>query len=316
MHAFLVTLHHDAPMAGRLTARLSEAGVVHAHVNARVDDGPFRAFCPQARFTSRRYPIRWGSFSLVEAVLDLAARALADPDVTRLTVVSGQHYPIVPSHVLADPPPGDRIALHPAPDPARGKPAERFSQRFYAAPEPGSWRFVAGNALARRLPRLDYAAALSGRQLRAGAMWWSLTRRTAVDLLEAHHREGRLRAYFERIACPDESYIHTLVGDVLARRATGVGGAAALPPPAETTFVPWDGFRHPAPLTPDALRAAAAGPYWFARKFTSADLDLLDLADDLAGGGSGPDVRRPGRGRGRAGSRRPAGVLRPAPHPA
>lgn len=42
----------------------------------------------------RKYKVTWGTFSLLKAELFLMEKAIADPEITYLHMISGQDYPI------------------------------------------------------------------------------------------------------------------------------------------------------------------------------------------------------------------------------
>lgn len=283
-HAFAVLAHTDPAMVERLVSVMSPHGPVHLHVNAAVDPAPFAGARAHADVVVPSMAVRWGGWSLTEATLRLAASALTDPEVQQVTWLSGAHYPLQHPADLAAQIGRDHLRLHPAPQAALGKPEWRFRTRFVDRFPPGTRAAVLANGLSRRLlPPLRYEAALAPHVLYAGTAWWSLTRRTLEDMLEWIEANPRARAYFSRIAIPDESLFHTAVAAVLTERARteGADPQAALDGLGRsTTFVRWSTGRHPIPLDAASVRAAAADGWWFARKFESARPDLLDVAEE------------------------------------
>ncbi|MBT0772036.1 hypothetical protein KIH74_24045 [Kineosporia sp. J2-2] len=272
MHAFLLLVHTDPALCGLLTGRLAVTGPVFVHVDARADEDPFRKACPQAVFVQNRVRVRWGGWGQTEATLRLIETALTEPEVRRVSLLSGQHYPIVPDARLTPGPLTDRIAALPAPDPARGKPESRFTERFLAAGRPGSASAVLAAGIGRRLPALDPAQALGGRRLFAGSPYFSLTRSTAAQVVAAARTDAALRRYFRAVVSSDEAFFHTVVGNLDGVHLDTRG----------TTYATWSGGRHPQPLTPGDLEPAAAEGFLYARKFSSADQALLHAAQALA----------------------------------
>lgn len=283
MHAFVVLAHTDPTMCHRLISRLAPHGPVHLNVNARVDPEPFASSVSLSRLLTPRHPVYWGGWSMVEAVMRLSHQALADPEVDVVTWLSAQHYPLVDPAAIAASTPVDRIALHHAPNAEMGKPDWRFRTRFVSSVTPGTRTDVLVNGLARRLPSLDYPRILGEHRLYAGTAWWSLTRRTLSEAMEWLTTENDIRRYFAKLCVPDEAVFHTAVGAVLTARAVAEGRTDTDPrrmTRGSTTFVRWDGGRHPAELDAEAIRSAADQGWWFARKFVSHREDLLEVAEE------------------------------------
>jgi hypothetical protein len=283
MHAFLLLVHADPEMCGLLTTRLVRSGRVYLHVDRRVEPGPFRRACPEAVIVADPVRVRWGGWAQTEATVRLIEAALSDPAVSRVSLLSGQHYPIVPAADLAGDSafgggPVERIAALRAPDPARGKPENRFTERFFPIGRPGSRAAVVANGVARRLPALKPARALRGRSLYAGSPYFSLTRNTAEQVVRAARGDTALTGYFRRIASSDEAFFHTVVGNL--------DGVTI--DPRGTTYVRWAGGRHPEPLAAEDLRKAVDEGFLFARKFSSADPGLVRAAEGIAAGPAAP----------------------------
>lgn len=274
MHAFLVLAYEEAQLTSLLASRLADVGAVHLHVDARSSVN-FSDTLRFARPLPQRLPVHWGGWNMVRASLLLARQAFADPEVDQVTLLSGRHYPVLSPRSLVAQPPADRIRLQPAPDIDMDKPEWRFRHRYVSWFSPQSRRSVAINGVLRRLTWYDYQKVLAGRQLYAGAAWWSLTRPTLEAAMRLLSQDHALRRYLRSIVCPDESAINTLVGAVLDSRAAA--GETHLYAPwinRETTYVEWAGqHRHPEPLTAASIRRAREQGWWFARKFTLADVE-------------------------------------------
>lgn len=276
MHAFPILAHDDPRMCARLASRLAEAGDVFVHVDARADMASFAEVRRHADVLDSRVRVRWGGWSIVRASCLLASRALENPEVEALTLVSGRHYPVLSPRQIVAQEPRERIRLIPSPDASAGKPREKFDRRYISRFAPGSAASVLTNAVARRLPALDACSALDGRRLYAGSTWWSLTRGTYVEALASVDRDRRFREHFSRLVAPDESLLHTAVGHVLEQRHDAPAPRTA---ERETTYVRWAGGRHPEPLTRDDIDTAREEGWWFARKFSSTEPELLEYAE-------------------------------------
>jgi len=275
--AYLIMAHRDPPMFRRLVAALPGNTSIIAHVNARADAEPFKMGCPSVTFVDPRLSPNWGTWSQVEVEIKLLEVALADPNVTRCTFISGQCYPILSAAALVawQNESVDRLEIAPAPNADRGKPAWRFDRRWRKRGFRNPDSFVAKvleEATRKFAPRRDPAVALGGRALYAGSSWWSFTRSTAEYALDVAHNNDAMRRYFSHVFIPDESFWQTAVAPRLDFANIG----------CEPTYCKWEGEVHPAPLTSeDLIREASNGRFAFARKFSSNEHELLDLVDRL-----------------------------------
>ena len=182
--AYLIIAHRDPPMFHRLVAALPADAAVYAHINAQVNEEPFKVGCPSVTFLAERLTPDWYSWAMVEVTARLLELALADASVTRCTLLSGQCYPILTPSALAtwQAEPVDHLEIVSAPNPAWGKHAWRFERRWSGSGYRDSHPlFVhASIELNRRFGRrIDPSIALNGRGLYAGSGWWSFTRPTA-----------------------------------------------------------------------------------------------------------------------------------------
>lgn len=176
---------------------------------------------PDIRFTAR-LPCNWGTFGIVQATLDAAARMLADfPQVNHVLLASGSCLPIKPVRFLQA-----HLATHPDTDfiesvttadvgwTVGGLNEERFTLRF-----PFDWKrqrrlfdgYVAIQrvlGVRRRLPQ--------GLVPHLGSQWWCLTRKSLQAILSRPDRP-QIDRYFRRVWIPDESYFQSLVRQVSTR---------------------------------------------------------------------------------------------------
>lgn len=275
--AYLVIAHRDPAMFRRLAAALPEDARILAHIDARADAEPFKVGCQLVTFLRERLSPNWGSWTLVEVAARLLEAALGDASVTRCTLLSGQCYPILAPSALAtwQAKPLDRLQIVSAPNIEWGKDAWRFERRWSGSGfrNPDSLFTNVSTSLTRHFgARRDPAAALAGRDLYAGAEWWSFTRPTAEYAIYTIRNDATLTQYFSHTLCPDEAFWHTVVANHV-----GVATLACGP-----TYTKWEVGAHPTPLTSeDLIRETHRGRFAFARKFTSEQAELLDFVDHL-----------------------------------
>lgn len=98
-------------------------------------------------------------------------------------------------------------------------------------------------------------------------------RRTAERLLDFHSRNRWLADHYRRCECPDESYLHSIMGNTPDLRVVNDA----------KRYIDWRGqHRHPKTLTVGDLPTMLASAAPFARKFDPAvDSAVLDRLDEL-----------------------------------
>ena len=262
---FIITTHQAEPTL----ERLAPIGEVLVHVDGQKSIGPFRDLVSSAELITDRTKVFYPGWSLTQASLSLARRAVAIDGAERVTMLRSRHYPIVSDDVLvglADDP-RDYIAGFSAPDATRGKPEARFTRRAVRSRNFGGVSHRLRTAVVNRLrPPLDWTTALGGTELRAGSAYWSLTSSTLSGVLDLVDAGGPLIKYFSAINSTDESFFQTVVPSISDHMVT-----------TTISFSRWDGNQHPAPLTTAALRGAMdEGSYLFAKKFDTILTDWVD----------------------------------------
>jgi hypothetical protein len=202
--------------------------------------------------------------------------ALANPTVQRLTLVSGSHYPLWSPRELSSlaKNAGDVIATRRSPNqPDGSRPESEYERRFVPLFRPFSLGFRLANALVNRIwylgRPLDWRAVTPDTGMRAGSTWWSLERGSASAIVTRLRAGGPLIDYFKKIVCVDEKVFATLYAQLHPE-----------PLADGTTFAKWDGGAHPTPLTRDDIAVVRQeSNFWFARKFSSSNTELLDWLD-------------------------------------
>jgi hypothetical protein len=276
-HSFLVLAHSDEVMLRRLVRRIAPLGPVYVHVDAKTDTSRWRLDGLSGVLVSPRTPVYWGDWSMVEATTSLLEAALADSSNARFTLLSGSDYPIISNEEIEKKArdAGNLIASRRAPNmPDGSRPEVDYRRRFYRTGDPtGTWA-VAKNAFMNRVVYLgrplDWKSVAPTTGMRAGEQWWSIDRTFAEYCVSQIRSSRPLVDYFKKIVCSDEKVFATLYGE-FARDIVLEG----------TTYTKWAGGSHPLALTQDDIEAVrATGQFWFARKFSSADTEMLDWLDE------------------------------------
>ena len=166
-------------------------------------------------FTSKRIPVYWAEFSGVEAILQLIREALAAPQRHEYFVLlSGSEFPLrSPQYIhrfLEANRGAEFITMMKMPAP--GKPIARLNTVRFPSTRP-ILRFVS-RALAKvGLAQRDYRKHFDGLEPYSGVTWWALSREACEYVIEFTRNHGKLAKYFETMHAPEETFIHTILGN-------------------------------------------------------------------------------------------------------
>lgn len=247
---YLVTAHANPPQVTRLLRALlaaSPEGRVLLHWDANAAHFPSSALTDEPRVTL--YPmsrtVRWGDFSLVEAVLELTAWAQSHIPFDWLVWISGQDYPLgflQPFESQLENGHADGWMRHFPGFTHEGWPIgeglRRYGfvyrsvpsiPRFYWLPAPlrealdaGIKRFNGSQNYLQLRPRHRNNPAKIGLRARhspyteqlpcvAGWPWFNLNARAVSYLLSFVTANPGFVAHYRRTYCPDESFFHTIL---------------------------------------------------------------------------------------------------------
>lgn len=299
--AFLVVAHNEPQLLGRLLKRL-EGPSTHSfvHVDAKVDEAPFRAACSGCDNVSfieppGRVPVAWGGFSIAKAIFNLAQAATAHPRrFDRYIVLSGADYPL---RSLAD----MRAALDNAKEFIRVDRAVKptgdgihdwyVKHRFWGdnrllnpRDAPSKLLPAVTTRMARLLPMPGYG----GGDIYHGAAFFALTDGALRAIFTYFNDRPDLLRWFHQARSPVELVFHT------ALKGASYGAAITCDRTTATQaedgigdnihgvhYIDWSaGGPHPKDLTLDDYGAIVASGALFARKMTSkVSLPLLDRLD-------------------------------------
>lgn len=260
-------------------------GDVFLHVDLRSQASTFSpptAEGPRGavRLATRRHQIRWGSFGMVQATLDLLEDAQAVRDYDRYTLISGDSYPIQGAdrireflasstdHISANDSRRDerrvRIERIYVPDTVIGQIKAPFHERFLLPEDM--------QQLAEAARLFDQRAAFVERTgYYIGSQWWSLTGQSVGRMLRYIAETPDFTRNFRFSSIPDEAFFQT------AFMASVDDASRRLPGPV---YSKWDS--HPRPYEfghPSDLALLDRPKEIFARKFAENSDALLDALD-------------------------------------
>ncbi len=271
--AFLILAHEDQPLLEILTGHLLQFGAVYIHLDKkssiRTDFYPGHSNL----HVYKELSIRWGHWSMVEATMLLADKAIAD-GASYLSYLSGITLPVTSNEkfkAFLDEE-GDYFEANQITDEEFAKRNRSFQHRF-------TRRYIAFRSrrnfvgrLQRRImrevfaitPKLNYKKALGDVTLCHGIGFWSVTAATYSQAMAATKARPSLMKYFKAVEISDETFFQSIFRFITAPKAN-----------TARTYVDWVGSGTPAFLTENHLKAIAERDYIFARKFRSTDTVVL-----------------------------------------
>ncbi|NKC31376.1 beta-1,6-N-acetylglucosaminyltransferase [Falsiroseomonas selenitidurans] len=289
-NAFLVLAHRAPALCRRLIGRLRPMGDVYLHVDQKVAAEPFAPppedvaeGLGEVFLANRRADIRWGSFAMVQATLDLLEDAQHAEPYARFTLLSGDSYPVQPDAAIHAMLSGDRDHISAA-DTSRDERRSRI-ERVYApdtfigqikAPfherhlRPEDWPAL--EQAMRLLPEREAFIRRTGYFI--GSQWWSLTGRSVEAIRAYLHENPAFAMHFRYSSIPDEAFFQT------AYMAAAPDATKRVNSPVHAK---WDSIPRPFEYThAEELPLLLGLKQPFARKFGDSSFPLLDLLDARA----------------------------------
>lgn len=220
-HCIMILAHRAPNLFKRLGARLRSDFTVIGHLDASADRSAFAtddiAVLPQS------HRVRWGSYAMIAAALDLLRHGLALEGTETFTLISGDTYPIcspgrlkeildqridcIDSDIVAPTSEtSQRIVNTYLPDTRIGelRPGMHFLHRHLDE----DLTALVAEAERSRLARPEF---LRDYRYAKGAQWWSLTRATAEKILGLVAADPRLVEAMRFSAIPDEAFFQTAI---------------------------------------------------------------------------------------------------------
>lgn len=260
------------------------------HVDRKYDLAPYAAMCSDnVQLTTSRVPVYWGDFSQIDAMRILIRDSLAlSPRCDRFVLLSGADYPIRTNEEIQDffenHPKDELINMRPMPCEEIGKPVRRLNTYVLRPNLSPASRLI--SRVGRKLgivPHIrDYRQHFGALQPFGGSTWWSITRDAAERVVRFQSDHPKIHTYFQNTELPDESYVHTVIGNSpLADNVT-----------RNITYADWSqGGSNPAIITAShverllktpnfrGLDPFGEGEILFARKFPDQSDELTDIID-------------------------------------
>jgi hypothetical protein len=294
---FLLLTYRAPGQALRLVRRLNrsfgEPAIVMHHDFGK-SDFPVDELPPNVALVQPHVETGWGTFGIIDAFmagLRLLVEGSRRPDW--FFFLSGSDYPIQRAERVREElatAPADAFMSIARVNPfalGRGVTSPSFGPEWHhlafrrwfwrdlTLPKLESGPRVAFSRRRIRYPWLPFTHGpfRNGFRCYAGEATITGNRRTAEHLLEFHATNRWLADHYRRCECPDESYLHSIMGNASALRIVN----------DSKRYIDWHGqHRHPRILTVDDLPKLLASSAPFARKFdVEVDGVVLDRLDEL-----------------------------------
>lgn len=220
--AYLILAHDQPSLFGRLLGALAGSSArFYAHIDAKVDDSPFRSAVAgrAVQFVARPVKVNWGGYSQVEAMLRLIELASAHGPHDYYIFLSGRDYPLqscaaIDAHLVASAGISymNFYALADGTDFVAK--VRRHCYYDWYARLPGRWLKRVANRVVRDISKvLPERAFIPGMQPYRGSTSWCLSQAVITQVLAfvANPANRAFLDFFRSVNCSDEIFFQTIV---------------------------------------------------------------------------------------------------------
>jgi hypothetical protein len=273
--AYLILAHHAPEMLAALIAALDKPkSQVFVHIDRKTDITPFKELlADKCIFVTPRINVSWGSFSIVQATINLLEAALSTNNFDYYCLLSGCDYPVKPVRAFEA-----HLTTHAGNEYMSSQNMNKLPPKFKKR-YTGFFLFENRSEFIKRLnfgitkiQRLFYKRKpYANRSMFNGAQWWALTGacvKYIMDFITAH---PDYISYFKYTHIPDTSFFQTLV--MHSPYVSKVQNDSLRHIVFENEKIP-----HPKIWTMDDKDELLQSPAYFARKFDLAtDSGIVDF---------------------------------------
>jgi hypothetical protein len=288
--AYLIFAYKNPKLIKKTVEYLSCEDVsFFVHIDGKVAINQFESIRGEnIFFTDKRMRVYWAEFSGVEAILLLIRQALAAPQRhDYFVLLSGSDFPLRSGryiHNFLEINRG-REFITMMKMPAPGKPLSRINTLRFPSTRP-ILRFVFRALAKMGLAQRDHRKYLGNLDPYSGITWWALSREACQYIVEFTQRHQKLTKFFENIHAPEETFIHTILGNspfksqmrrnLVYEDWSGQGGRAH---PEMINAIHLDFFESQKEVSVQDLHGP--GELLFARKFSDDDLHLVERIAEM-----------------------------------
>lgn len=220
-HGVLIIWHKDFNLLRDLIDCFNDSFHIYVHIDRKTllnqDELSWLESCPIVKGIYKKYDITWGTFSLLKAEMFLMEKAILDPEISYLHMISGQDYPIKNmSQILAffERYKGKEFVL------SKRLPYEEWEHGTYERFQYFRFNFkkahtLLGNRLSDFILKLQERLGLKRRipdqyeHIYGGSNWFSITKQCAEYVVSQKNKRfyRRLKYTF----APEETFFATIV---------------------------------------------------------------------------------------------------------
>ena len=280
-HAYLILAHNDIPLLESLLCCLDDGrNDIYLHWDAKAGSVPaLWTNSSNLNVLDERVKVNWAAFSMVEAEYNLFRAASKNGPYAYYHLLSGVDLPIKSQdyiHSECERMAGTEfIAYADAPQTE----LDYRVQHYFLYPEEfkraGMIKKAVRNTIIKIQDLVRYRR--TDTVLKKGSQWCSVTQDFVEYLLS---KEAEVKELFNHTFCPDELFIQTVCfnspyKDRVRKADSEFEG--------NLRFIKWvDGEL--LPITREDLPALRGSDRWFARKFSSKDMDLVNEIKKMVNG--------------------------------
>lgn len=280
-HAYLILAHNDvSSLEGLIRLLDDERNDIYVHWDAKSGAIP-AIFAAHSKllFLKKRVKVNWAGYSMVKAEYGLFRAAFKNGPYGYYHLISGVDLPIKSQdyiHQMCDQDQGTEFIAFAD---TSQKELDYRAQHFFLFPEEFKEVCFIKKVIRKALIKIQDLVGYRRTDLviRKGSQWCSVTQAFVEYLLS---KEEEIKKLFDHTFCPDELFIQTVCTnspfiDKVRKAESEFDG--------NLRFIKWvDGEL--LPITMEDLPALRQSDRWFARKFSSKDVALINEIKEMVNG--------------------------------
>lgn len=292
---FILLTHENPKQILRLIDRLNvmfDDPPVVCHHDFSKCSLPFESIPRNVTFVKPHVKTAWGEWSLVEATLKSIKQLYAMHNPDWFMLLSGADYPIKPAGTILDDLKKSKFDAHlSAKKLVKGelKTAkdyemyQRYRSLIFKYPSIVHFvqsirerKWVTDNIRVKKPIYTRYFIPFSNDFIcYKGSQWFAASRKASEYILKFDESNTKIRNYYKKVTCPDESYFHSILMNSEEINVSNMNWR----------YIDWSENKpHPKQLKMDDLAKLLESTDHFARKFNlQNNPDVLDRLDEIIG---------------------------------
>ncbi len=288
--AYLILAHTNPHQLERLVSRLKdERNDIFIHLDSKVEDDQsflrIAATHKNVFFTSKRYDVRWGAYSMIKATLDSLEEIIEYKEYDYISLISGMDYPVKTNEEIYNfflRNNGKEFLYYrksPSPELPLGG-CDRFEYYYDYDSRVSNRNEYESEMLLRQIKR----PFLKGMAPYHGSQWWSLTGKCVSYIANTVKNNIEIENFYRYTKFPDEHFFQTIIMNSSYSANTINNNLRYIDwSDIDWTTIDWKvTMPHPKLLTINDFEKIRVSQTAFARKFDErVDSRVLDTIDVL-----------------------------------